>query len=146
MAARKKNHHTNTHKQAMIQIANLITCYRHDYHSRHRISKLIDSEAQGTTFSHQFQTKFKLDNMAKSSRSSIFHLENISIFLGELFGTFLLVFLGCSSCLAWNGSNNVDPLRNVLSFGFAVLICVQIFGCVSGAHINPAVTGNLKKI
>lgn len=76
--------------------------------------------------------------MAKS-KDRIFHSENLSLFLSELLGTALLVFLGCSSCLTWSSSGPVE-LHVVLSFGIAVLICVQIFGCVSGAHINPAVT------
>lgn len=76
--------------------------------------------------------------MAKSSKNGIFHSDNVSVFLSELLGTAVLVFLGCSSCIPWNGAPK--ELQIVLSFGLAVLICVQIFGCVSGAHINPAVT------
>lgn len=74
------------------------------------------------------------------SKRGIFHLENISIFLAELFGTALLVFLSCSSCIKWNPNGQLDGLQICLSCGFAVLISVQIFGCVSGAHINPCVT------
>lgn len=84
-----------------------------------------------------FCVKFKNWTMAKSS-SGIFGSENVAVFLSELLGTALLVFIGCSSCLNWTGT--ADTLQIVLSFGFAVLICVQIFGCVSGAHINPSVT------
>ena len=75
--------------------------------------------------------------MAKSS-SGLLNSDNVAVFLSELLGTALLVFLGCSSCLKWN--DEVDTLRIVLSFGIAVMICVQTFGCVSGCHINPAVT------
>lgn len=74
--------------------------------------------------------------MAKSR--GIFSSDGVAIFLSELFGTALLVFIGCSSCLSWN--SNLNVLQIVLSFGFAVLISVQIFGCISGAHINPSVT------
>ncbi|XP_055316509.1 aquaporin AQPAn.G-like [Sitodiplosis mosellana] len=70
--------------------------------------------------------------------SSGFNSDFVAVFLSELLGTALLVFLGCSSCLNWTGT--ADTLQIVLSFGFAVLICVQIFGAVSGAHINPSVT------
>lgn len=75
--------------------------------------------------------------MANSSNGT-FSLDNISVFLSELLGTALLVFFGCAGCLDWG--NGINFLQVVLTFGFAVLICVQIFGCVSGAHINPSVT------
>ncbi|XP_031636945.1 aquaporin AQPcic-like [Contarinia nasturtii] len=67
----------------------------------------------------------------------IFKPDNVAVFLSELLGTALLVFFGCAGCIQWDGENF---LQVVLTFGFAVLICVQIFGCVSGSHINPAVT------
>lgn len=77
--------------------------------------------------------------MVKSS-GGIFHSENVSVFLSELLGTALLVFFGCSGCLSWKGDVPPNELQVVLTFGIAVLICIQIFGCVSGAHINPSVT------
>lgn len=78
--------------------------------------------------------------MPLSSRRGIFHLENISIFLAELFGTAILVFFSCSSCIKWSANGQLDNLQIIFSCGIAVLISVQIFGCVSGAHINPCVT------
>lgn len=74
--------------------------------------------------------------MAKSSTKSVLYSENVTIFLSELLGTALLVFFGCSSCINWDENSHVDHLRIFLSFGFAVLMAVQIFGCVSGAHIK----------
>lgn len=65
--------------------------------------------------------------------------ENVAIFISELLGTALLVFLCCSNGLCWN-NKPIDPLQGALTSGFAVLICIQIFGCISGAHINPSVT------
>uniref|UniRef100_A0A6P4FR96 Aquaporin isoform X1 n=2 Tax=Drosophila rhopaloa TaxID=1041015 RepID=A0A6P4FR96_DRORH len=66
-------------------------------------------------------------------------LDKISAFLGELLGTGILVFLGCLGCASPTTTPN-SHLQIVLNFGFAVLIAIQCFGCVSGAHLNPAVT------
>ncbi|XP_016947354.1 aquaporin AQPcic isoform X2 [Drosophila biarmipes] len=66
-------------------------------------------------------------------------LDKISAFLGELIGTGILVFLGCMGCVKTDIFPN-NHLQIVLNFGFAVLVAIQCFGCVSGAHLNPAVT------
>lgn len=58
--------------------------------------------------------------------------------LAELLGTALLLFLGCMGCLTW--SREYNHLQSNLTFGLVVMIIVQIFGCVSGAHLNPSVT------
>lgn len=64
--------------------------------------------------------------------------DTVAIFLGELLGTALLLFLGCMGCIQWG--NELNSLQVVLSFGLVVMLIIQIFGCVSGAHLNPAVS------
>ncbi|KAH8371469.1 hypothetical protein KR093_007564, partial [Drosophila rubida] len=66
-------------------------------------------------------------------------LDKISCFLAELLGTGILVFLGCMGCVKSDLFPN-NHLQMVLNFGFTILIAIQCFGCVSGAHLNPAVT------
>lgn len=66
-------------------------------------------------------------------------IDKISIFLSELLGTALLLFLGCMSCISWDGKP-VNSLQIGIAFGMVVMIIIQTFGCVSGAHLNPAVT------
>lgn len=65
------------------------------------------------------------------------YFDKLPAFLAELIGTGLLLFFGCAGCIPWFGSNH---LQIVLNFGLAVMAVVQIFGCISGAHFNPAVT------
>lgn len=66
-------------------------------------------------------------------------VDTVALFLSELLGTALLIFLGCMGCISWGPGTN-STLQMCLSFGLVVMIIIQIFGCVSGAHLNPAVT------
>ncbi|XP_050306765.1 aquaporin AQPAe.a-like isoform X2 [Anthonomus grandis grandis] len=64
--------------------------------------------------------------------------ERLTVFAGEVGGTAILVFLGCTGCVA---SKGIPPhLQISLTFGLAVMVAVQIFGHISGSHINPIVT------
>lgn len=65
--------------------------------------------------------------------------DKITMFLGELLGTALLMFLGCMGCMSWNGQP-VSSFQASLAFGMVVMLIIQAFGCVSGAHLNPVVT------
>ena len=61
--------------------------------------------------------------------------------LAEFAGTFFLVLFGCGAMVI----NEVSPdLSNnfsiAIAFGAVVFMCIQLFGDVSGAHINPAVS------
>ncbi|CAF0783269.1 unnamed protein product [Adineta steineri] len=62
--------------------------------------------------------------------------------VAELFGTAILVVIGCSGIAQFTLSKGV--LSSFLSvnfaFGFGALIAVYVAGPVSGAHINPAVS------
>lgn len=64
---------------------------------------------------------------------------NIAICLSEFIGTAFLMFLGCVGC-AWTGIGPFIIYLPTFTFGLAVLTVVQMFGHVSGAHVNPAVT------
>jgi len=59
-------------------------------------------------------------------------------YLAELFGTFVLVFIGCGSAVIAGG--DVGFLGISFAFGIAVLAMVYAIGPISGCHINPAIT------
>lgn len=55
--------------------------------------------------------------------------------VGEFLGTALMVSVGCGS-VAWGASHGLVSL----SFGAVVTLAILLFGPLSGAHINPAVS------
>lgn len=58
--------------------------------------------------------------------------------LAEVLGTALLLFFGCMGCITWNGEYN--HLQSNLTMGLTIMMVIQVFGCVSGAYLNPSVT------
>ncbi|MEM6812767.1 MAG: MIP/aquaporin family protein [Bacteroidota bacterium] len=68
-------------------------------------------------------------------------------YLGELIGTFILMFLGNSinanTLLKETFGNNSGWVITTIGWGLAVFTAVFIAGSSSGAHINPAVTVGL---
>lgn len=66
------------------------------------------------------------------------------IFVAELVGTFLLILLGngvvANVLTRKSGMFNGGPVQISIAWGLAVLIPAAIFGAMSGAHFNPALT------
>ncbi len=76
-------------------------------------------------------------------------------FIAELIGTFFLVFFGTGSAVVTlliddgvnHGAAGIGLLGGLgdwlaigLAFGLTVMACIYVFGKISGAHLNPAVT------
>ncbi|XP_033253990.1 aquaporin AQPcic-like [Drosophila miranda] len=67
------------------------------------------------------------------------HRSRVAAFFGELVGTAMFVLIDCLGCVQTPIFNNTH-FQSGLTFGLAILIAIQCFGSVSGAHLNPAIT------
>ncbi len=63
---------------------------------------------------------------------------NLKKYFAELFGTFVLVFVGTATAIETG-----DPLFTALAFGLVVVAMAYSIGSISGAHLNPAVSFGL---
>lgn len=62
-------------------------------------------------------------------------------FIGECFGTFLLVFFGCGSVsAAVTTGAQVGVFQVAIVWGLGIATAIYMTGSLSGAHLNPAVT------
>ncbi len=67
-------------------------------------------------------------------------------FLAELFGTMMLVLIGCGTAVVTGGLNAglgtgfVGVLAISMAFGISIVLAAYSIGPVSGAHLNPAVS------
>jgi glycerol uptake facilitator protein len=62
-------------------------------------------------------------------------------FIGEFWGTFLLVFFGCGSvCACVTTGAQVGVFQVAIVWGLGIAIAIHLTSALSGAHLNPAVT------
>lgn len=70
----------------------------------------------------------------------------LNVFLAELLGTFILVFIGALAVLVTNNPGNLGTLAVIipaLAHGLVLVGLIYMFGHHSGAQFNPAVTAAL---
>lgn len=65
-------------------------------------------------------------------------MQALQKFMAELLGTAFMMFGGCMGGISRDGED--QGFLGPLSFGLVIMIIIQCFGHISGAHLNPAVT------
>ncbi|KOC59814.1 Aquaporin AQPAe.a [Habropoda laboriosa] len=64
----------------------------------------------------------------------------MTMFIAEIVGTGVLLFVGCMGSLGTMGHTPPPPLQASIAFGMTVNLLIMMLGHISGAHMNPAVT------
>jgi aquaporin Z len=59
-------------------------------------------------------------------------------YIAELFGTFVLVLMGCGSAVI--AGTQIGYYGISFAFGLSLLVMVYAIGTISGCHVNPAVS------
>ncbi|XP_071638692.1 aquaporin AQPAe.a-like isoform X1 [Temnothorax longispinosus] len=107
------------------------------------ISHRHHSIAPQSTFQLPRRTLPKLinDGLKKTEEDNM--CDKFLAILGEVIGTAILVFLGCTAGLGsmkpYEGTGP-SVIQISFAFGLAVMIAIQCVGHISGAHLNPAIT------
>ena len=60
--------------------------------------------------------------------------------LAEMFGTMVLVLMGCGSAIFFGCGEPAEILAVAIAFGLSVVGMAYAIGGISGCHINPAIT------
>ncbi|XP_043803043.1 aquaporin AQPAe.a-like [Apis laboriosa] len=80
--------------------------------------------------------------MESDNQKSAWTMEKgtMTMFIAEVIGTGILLFVGCMGSIGTMGPILPPPLQTSMAFGMTVNLLIMMLGHISGAHLNPAVT------
>jgi aquaporin related protein len=68
------------------------------------------------------------------------YLELLTLFVAECIATAMLLFFACMGSVDLGNGAPPSHLSICIGVGLIIMLIINIFGMVSGAHLNPAVT------
>lgn len=102
-----------------------------------------------TKYVNIFKIEYKRDKGSKFTMlpflySNTKEISMRDVILGELIGTMILILLGngvvANVSLNRSGQKGAGSIQITIAWGLAVLVPACIFGALTGAHFNPALT------
>ena len=102
------------------------------------------SDSERSTSTQNNRTPFS----KTTKRFAVFHTSSFFFnfftamkkYLAEMFGTMILVLMGCGAVTFFHCQTAAEILGVALAFGLSVVAMAYAIGGVSGCHINPAIT------
>lgn len=67
-------------------------------------------------------------------------MNKMKVYIAELVGTAILVFMGCGSAMVLGCDVPGGHLAVALAFGLSIVATAYVIGGISGCHVNPAVS------
>lgn len=84
--------------------------------------------------------EFTEEEQECDSRKEENALDYVRMGIGEFGCVFIIVFISCMGCIVGLSEETASHLQKCIAGGLSVMTAMQIFGHISGAHANPAVT------
>ncbi|MCO5597720.1 hypothetical protein L7F22_051801 [Adiantum nelumboides] len=86
-------------------------------------------------YNHEKEERLRL---SKRVLIQLKNKDNYKRFASEILGTAILMYFLCGVSMAPNGS--VSLMDHAISAALGIMVIIFMFGTISGAHVNPAVT------